>query len=71
MKKQQKAEKQAALDAAKGANGSVTNNQSVRRQVYNHFTSGINFLDRDEKSVNEHVNVSIPIVILNIFLCSF
>lgn len=60
LKKQKKAEKQAALDAAK-ANGTVTGNeenQGKRWSLYNQFTVGLNLLDRDEKSINEHVNVS-------------
>lgn len=57
LKKQQKAEKQAALEASKGTNGSVSNNAQNLRLYANQFTNGINFLVRDEKSINEHVNV--------------
>lgn len=59
--KQKKAEKKAALEAAK-ANGTASGGPSSsggqgNLPTYNQFTVGINLLDRDERSVNEHVNV--------------
>ena len=64
MKRQQKAEKaeqkKAAQEAAK-TNGSanISGNSTNRRWTdYDKFTVGINLLDRDERSVNDHVNVS-------------
>lgn len=61
MKKQKKAEKQAALEAAKAANGDLAGNESGGKNWnrLNQFSVGINLLDRDEKSINDHVNVNV------------
>lgn len=63
MKKQKEAEKKAAKEAAK-ANGTANvsggnaANNCKNWNAYNQFTVGINLLDRDERSVNEHVNLN-------------
>lgn len=63
LKKQKEAEKKAAKEAAKAngtANVSAGNaaNNCKNWNAYNQFTVGINLLDRDERSVNEHVNLN-------------
>ncbi|KAH9417538.1 uncharacterized protein LOC113788429 [Dermatophagoides pteronyssinus] len=66
-KKQQKAEKQAAMDSAKGTNGTCSGIGGGRSCNFNNhlnqFTVGLNLLDRDERSINDHVNVSFEDVI--------
>lgn len=70
LKKQQKAEKKAAQEAAAAAakangsaNASGAASTSKNWNAYNQFTVGINLLDRDERSVNEHVNVNFEDII--------
>ncbi|KAH9522865.1 Caveolin-1, variant 3 [Dermatophagoides farinae] len=67
-KKQQKAEKKATMDVAKGtsSNGTCSNGISsggILTNRLNQFTVGINLLDRDERSINDHINVSFEDVI--------
>lgn len=68
LKKQKEAEKKAAKEAAK-ANGSanVSGGNGVAGgkswNAYNQFTVGINLLDRDERTINEHVNVNFEDII--------
>lgn len=67
LKKQKKEEKKAAAEAAKanggttsGGNGSAHNTGAGLHPLCSigTFTTGINLLDRDERSINEHVNVN-------------
>lgn len=62
---EKEAEKKAAKEAAKASNGAANGSGGVAGTCskawspVNQFTVGINLLDRDERSVNEHVNVSV------------
>lgn len=67
---EKEAEKKAAKEAAKAANGAANGSSSVVAggcskawSPVNQFTVGINLLDRDERSVNEHVNVNFEDII--------
>lgn len=63
-KKQQKAEKKSTMDAAKATNGACSGMNGCNLNNHlNQFTVGINLLDRDERSINDHVNVSFEDVI--------
>lgn len=67
---EKEAEKKAAKEAAKAANGAANGSSTVVAggcskawSPVNQFTVGINLLDRDERSVNEHVNVNFEDII--------
>ncbi|UXI19983.1 hypothetical protein NH340_JMT05926 [Sarcoptes scabiei] len=62
MKKQKKAEKKNALQASNGTNVNGFGS-NINFDRLNQFTVGINLWDRDEKSINNHVNVSFEDVI--------
>lgn len=66
LKKQKKEEKKAAAEAAKVNGGAAAGETSGRPAgaglhplcSIGTFTAGLNLLDRDERSINEHVNVN-------------